>query len=96
VFRAAGFAQGVYLLDLLSFIPAITPVVRFIVSLLVFFAVWIGTATAHRIKGWRTLVLPIIYILVIITGIVILNTTISGFVLSLESLAIEFGLLPQP
>jgi len=96
VLRAVGFGYGIYLLDLFSFIPAVTPVVRFIVSLLGFLTVWIGVATAHNLKGWRTLILPLIYFLVLAAGIVVIYTVFSGFTLSIESLAIDFGLLPQP
>ena len=94
--RVMGFVQGIYLLDLLSFIPVITPVVRFFVSILAFFAVWIGAATAHDLKGWRTIVLPIVSFLVIALGIVIVYVIFGGFELSIESLAIDFGLLPEP
>jgi uncharacterized membrane protein YvlD (DUF360 family) len=94
--RVIGFAQGVYLLDLLSFLPVIGPVVRFLVSLLAFFAVWIGAATAHNLKGWRTLILPIFYVMVILLGIVVMYSVIGGFTLSIESLGIDFGLIPPP
>ncbi len=87
-----GFAQGIYLLDLFSFIPSITPIVRFIVSLLVFIGVWTGVATAHNLKGWRSLILPIVYILVFLLGFVIIYTVIGGLTLTLESLAVDFGL----
>jgi len=93
---AIGFAQGVYLLDLLAFLPVITPIVRFLVSMLAFFAVWIGAATAHNLKGWRTLILPIFYVMVILLGIVVMYSVIGGFTLSLESLGIDFGLIPPP
>jgi uncharacterized membrane protein YvlD (DUF360 family) len=96
VFRALGFAQGVYLLDLLSFIPVIAPIVRFLVSLLAFFAVWIAAATAHDLKSWRTLIIPVVNVLVLLAGFVILYTVFGGFMLSLNSLAIDFGLLPGP
>jgi hypothetical protein len=92
VLRTMGFAQGIYLLNLFSFIPSITPIVRFIVSLLVFIGVWTGVATAHNLKGWRSLILPIIYVLVFLLGFVIIYTVIGGLNLTLESLAIDIGL----
>jgi hypothetical protein len=96
VLRVIGFAQGIYLLDLLSFIPAISSVVRFIVSLLVFIAVWIGVATANNLKSWRTLILPIVYIIVFLLSFVIIFSVIGGLTLVLESLGIDFGLLSPP
>ena len=92
VLRSMGFAQGIYLLDAFSFIPSITPIVRFLVSLLVFIGVWTGVATAHSLKGWRSLILPIVYILVFLLGYVIIYTVYGGLTLTLESLAIDFGL----
>jgi hypothetical protein len=92
VLRCMGFAQGIYLLDVFSFVPSITPIVRLIVSLLVFIGVWTGVATAHNLKGWRSLILPIIYVLVFLLGFVIIYTVIGGLNLTLESLAIDIGL----
>lgn len=96
VLRVVGFAQGIYILDAFSLIPTITPVVRFVISLLVFIAVWMGTATAHDLKGWRTLILPIVYVLVAISGLVIIISVFGSFSLTIESLGIDFGLLSPP
>jgi uncharacterized membrane protein YvlD (DUF360 family) len=96
VLRVMGFAQGIYLLDLFSFIPSISAGVRFLVTLLVFIAVWIGVATAHQLKGWRSLVLPIAYILVFLLSVVIINTVLGGLTLTLESIGVYLGLIPPP
>ena len=96
VLRAIGFAQGIYILDAFALIPSITPIVRFIISLLVFIAIWIGASTALDLKGWRTLILPIVYILVAVVGFVVIVSIIGGVELTIESLGIDFGLLPPP
>ncbi len=96
VLRVIGFSQGIYLLALFSFIPAISSVIRFIVPLLVFIALWIGVATAHNLKSWRTLILPIVYIMVFLLSFVIIYTVIGGLTLALESLGIDLGLLSPP
>ena len=96
VLRAVGFAQGIYILDAFSLIPAITPIVRFVITLLVFIAVWIGASTALDLKGWRTLILPIVYTLVAIVGFVVIVSILGGVELTIESLGIDFGLLPPP
>ena len=59
VLRVLGFAQAVYLLDLFSFLlpSGISSIVRVLVSVLVFFAVWMGAATAHKLKDWRSLMI---------------------------------------
>jgi len=96
VLRAVGFAQGIYILDAFSLIPAITPVVRFVITLLVFIAIWIGASTALDLKGWRTLILPVVYILVAAVGFVVIISIVGGVELTIESLGIDFGLLPPP
>ena len=90
------YGPGVYLLDLFSFIPGLSSVVRFLVSLLVFIAMWIGVAIAHKLKSWRTLILPIVYIMVFLLSFVIIYTVIGGLTLALESLGIDLGLLSPP
>jgi len=98
VLRVLGFAQAVYWLDLFTFVlpSGISSIVRVLVSVLIFFAVWMGVATAHKLKGWRSLVFPLVYLLVFTLGIFILSTLFEGFVLSFEALGIDFGLLPRP
>ena len=96
IFRAVGFAYGVYLLDLFSLIGPIAPIVKFIVSLLAIFAVWIGVATGHQLKGWRTLILPVFYLLVLITGFVIIFAFVGSFAVSIESILSDFGLQTVP
>jgi hypothetical protein len=96
VLRSIGFAYAVYLLDLFSFIPGLTSIVRFFVTVLAFFAIWISAATAHELKGWRTLVFPIIAILVIGLVMLMAATLLEGFVITIESLGFDFGILPRP
>jgi hypothetical protein len=96
VFRVLGFAQGIYLLEVFSLIPSITPIVHFLVALLIIIAVWTGVATAHDLKGWRTLILPIVYILMFLLGLVIIYTVLGGLSLTIETLGIDIGLLPVP
>ncbi len=94
VLQAVGFAQGIYILEVLSLIPALAPIVRLLVPLLAFIALWLGVASAHGLKGLRTLILPVIYICVVILGFVIIYSTSAGLTLSIETLEIDFGLIP--
>jgi hypothetical protein len=59
-----------------------------------FIALWLGVASAHGLKGLRTLILPVIYICVVILGFVIIYSTSAGLTLSIETLEIDFGLIP--
>ncbi|MEA3441672.1 MAG: phage holin family protein [Chloroflexota bacterium] len=95
-FRAMGFASTAYVLDLLGFIPVIGPLVRIIVSLLALVALWMGVSEAHELRGWRSLLIPIGAILVFALTIFILGTLSQGFVITIDSLGMDFGLIPRP
>jgi hypothetical protein len=88
----AGFAQSAHVFELLGFLPVIGPLARFMALLLAFFGVWIGTATAHELSGWRTILLPVIYIISMMVGVVFLFTVIQGTAFTVESLLTDFGL----
>ena len=92
--RVAGFAQRAHLLEIFGFLPVIGPAVRFLALLLTFFGVWIGTATAHELKGWRTLLLPVIYIATTVITVYFLVGVIEGTVFALENLLQDFGVQP--
>ena len=91
--RVVGFAQSAHIFELLDFLPVIGPIARIMALLLTFFGVWIGTATANEFKGWRTLLLPVIYIITIVVGVYFLVSVIEGTVLTIEGLGADFGLI---
>jgi uncharacterized membrane protein YvlD (DUF360 family) len=90
--RVAGFAQSAHVLELLGFIPVIGPLSRFIAVLLTIIGVWLGSVIAHDIKGWRTILLPVIYILTTIVAIVFILAALQGLSITLESFLELFGL----
>jgi uncharacterized membrane protein YvlD (DUF360 family) len=92
--RVAGFAQTAHLLEIFGFLPVIGPAVRFLALLLAFFGVWIGASTAHGLRGWRTLLLPVIYIATTVITVVFLASVIEGTVFAIENLLQDFGLQP--
>jgi hypothetical protein len=87
-----GFAQSAHIFELLDFLPVIGPIARFMALLLAFFGVWIGTATANEFKGWRTIFLPVIYIITIVVTLYFLVSIVEGTVLTIEGLGADFGL----
>ena len=91
--RVIGFAQSAHIFELLDFLPVIGPIARFMALLLTFFGVWIGTATANEFKGWRTILLPVIYIVTIVVAMYFLVSIIEGTALTIEGLGADFGLL---
>jgi hypothetical protein len=94
--RAMGFAQIAWFLGLLTLIPPIAPVARLITVLFAFFAVWMGAAVAHETKGWRTIVLPIITLLVLVVAAFVLRSLMAGAEFAFSALFSDLGLAPQP
>ena len=92
--RTLGFAQATLLLELLTFIPVIAPVVRVVTTLLHFIAVWIAASEAHETRGWRTIIFPLVAIAVL-AGIFIALTAIGGALsLTADSILGVFGWTP--
>lgn len=89
--RVAGFAQSAHALELLSFLPVIGPLARFIAVLLTIFGIWMGTVVAHDLKGWRTLLLPVVYIITTIVALVFILATLQGLSVTLNVILKAFG-----
>ena len=64
--RGYGFAHSAYALLLLGIVPSLRPLASFLAIVLSLVGVWLGAAEAHRTRGWRTLVFPIVVIAVTI------------------------------
>ncbi len=94
--RVAGFAQTAYLVNLLAFLPVVGPLARALAIAFGFFAVWMGASEVHALRGWRSLILPLIYLLVSIVSIVFLLSAFSGTRFALQSLLLELGWNPKP
>ena len=90
--RVAGFAQSAHVFELLGFIPVIGPLARFVAVLLALIGLWVGTVVAHNLKGWRTIVVPVIYIITTIVAIVFILSAIEGFAVTIEGFMEAFGL----
>lgn len=91
--RGLGFAQSVYVLELLAFIPALSTLTRLITSILYFVATWFAGVEAHELKGWRGLLLPLAQVLIVIVSIAIVGNLASGAEFTIESLLREAGLI---
>jgi len=90
--RVAGFAQSAHVFELLGFIPVIAPLARLIAVLLSVLGLWLGSVVAHELKGWRTILLPVIYIVTTIVAIVSVLAAIEGLSVTVDSLMEAFGL----
>ena len=95
--RGVGFAQAVYLLELLAFIPALSSLARLITSVLAFVATWIAGIEAHELRGWHGLLLPVARLVVVVLSVVTLGVLIAGAEFTVEALLRQVGLLaPGP
>lgn len=93
VFRALGFAQGAYIFLLLAFVPALAPVALLLSTVINFFATWVGAAEVHDIRrGWRTLLFPVVTIIVVMVVVFIATVLLQGLAFSLETLGQGLGL----
>jgi len=76
-------------------VPAIAPLAVALTSLLAFLATWMAAAVAHETHGWRTFVLPVLGLLVIILIPLALTAMFGGAVIGVESVLEQLGLV-QP
>jgi quinol-cytochrome oxidoreductase complex cytochrome b subunit len=89
--RVAGFAQTAHFLELLGFAPVIAPLARFLAVALAFFGVWVGTATAHRLRGWRTALLPVVYLATVVLAVTFLEAVRRGAALTSRAILQSLG-----
>jgi uncharacterized membrane protein YvlD (DUF360 family) len=92
LFRVTGFAYAGYWLALLSFLPFVGPLFRFIGFLLAFLGSWLGTAQASELRGWRTLVFPVIFLIVVAVVGVVLRALLMGAAITFESILGDVGM----
>lgn len=93
--RAVGFANSVYILQLLTLWQPIASAVHTLALVLGFLAVWMGASTAHQTRGWRTIVFPIVMLLTLVVGTLIITVLLAGGAFTLEALMGDFGITPQ-
>jgi hypothetical protein len=91
--RGTGFAQVVYVLELLAIIPALSPLVRPITTVLVFVATWIASVEAHDLRGWRGALLPLVYSLVLTISLIVAAYLAAGTGFTIESFLQDLGFM---
>jgi uncharacterized membrane protein YvlD (DUF360 family) len=90
--RGMGFAQAAHIIEFIAFVPPLAPLSLFLANLLTFFAVWMGAATAHQTRGWRTIILPFVMLVSLILVPLLLLIMIGSVALSLDEILQRFGL----
>jgi hypothetical protein len=91
-FRVLGFLQAITLIELLRLIPVLDTPVNIVTSVLSFFGVWLGAAAAQRLRGWRTVFLPIVFFVTIVLGVFAVLILAGGLDFALETLAGWLGM----
>ncbi|MCB0046769.1 MAG: phage holin family protein [Caldilineaceae bacterium] len=92
--RTAGFASSVLLLSLLALIPPLRSAVMALIMVWSFVALWMAGAVADKTDGWRTLLLPVLALLVWIAGAALVGMMASGVEFTLQSILQSFGITP--
>ena len=95
-FRAVGFAQVVYLIGILTLVLSLAPLFRVLMLVLGFVATWMAAAIAHKTRGWRTFLLPVIAFLILILGAVIIAVLLAGAEFTLQGVLYSLGLRASP
>jgi hypothetical protein len=91
--RATGFARSVTLFELLAVISPLAPLARIVTNVLLFFAVWIGASEANDLRGWRSLILPIVRSAVVIVSSMLIFLLVQGAAFTFDALLRDLGLM---
>ncbi len=93
--RAVGFAQTGYILELFALVEPLAALARIAAFIVTLLATWIAASEAHKLKGWRTFLLPLVVFLISIVSAYVLNILVSSTEVTVESLLRAFGLLQR-
>jgi hypothetical protein len=82
----------VHVFDLLALIPPLAPLAIVLTTLIGFLATWLAAAEAHETRGWRTLLLPVLGLIIIVLIPVLAAALVSGAAIGLEAIMSQLGL----
>ena len=68
---------------------------RILILALSFLTTWLGVATAHKVYGWRTALLPILAFLMTLMGVAVLLLLLGGASYTVEALLHDIGIEGQ-
>ena len=93
--RVIGFAGMLDLVGLLAFIPPLATIARSLAFILHLLAVWIGASVAHELHGWRSLILPVMLIIVYVLSFIALGILLAGGAYGISQILALFGISPH-
>ncbi len=67
---------------------------RFIVTIGALISLWLAVSEAHGIFGWRTLLLPFLFFIMLVLIVVLLNALAAGTTMTVDALLKSFGMAP--
>lgn len=94
-FRALGFASASFFILLFALIPWLASVARGLAVIVFFVAAWLGAAIAHEIRGWKTVLLPIVAVLVAVVAVAVVRALLAGVAFTWDVLLNDTGITPQ-
>ncbi len=92
--RGLGFAATAHLINLVALIPPLEPLARLITLVASFVATGMAAAEAHELRGWRTLILPVVGMGLFLVGISVFAVLFAGAELTITTLGRNLGLIP--
>ncbi|HEY53620.1 MAG TPA: hypothetical protein G4N94_09210 [Caldilineae bacterium] len=84
--RTVGFAYVTRFYSVLAFLPAVGDAAKLITLMISIVAVWIAGVQAHRLQGWRSILFPIIVIVVFLLSLAMVNILLEGAAFTIQSL----------
>ena len=94
--RTLGFARVLAVISLLAIVPNARGVILVLYLLIEFLALWMASSEAHILGGWRSLLLPVLAILLIAIIPLLLVALLTSAVAGLESALLQLGLVGAP
>jgi hypothetical protein len=91
-FRIAGFTHVSFILMIVAIVPVLSELAIILAFLMKLFTLWVGMSVGYQIRGWRALVLPVVFLAVWIIGYGFIGNTIQGLLISLNELLSDIGM----
>lgn len=91
--RTFGFAMVTLLIGLLGLIPVLREVAAAVALLAVIAATWMAAAAAHEVKGWRTVIFPVVYVLAALLVPAVIAVLVSGAQMGLDAILSQLGII---
>ena len=93
--RTLGFARSVVVIEFLAFVPGLAPLALPLATVVGFLATWLAASEAHAIRGWRTVIFPILYVVILFAGPIVLLLLLGGATYTVTGVLERLGIVPQ-